>query len=105
MPSPMMSLMGIRGLSDPTGSWKMICIRRRSCLSSRPFFSKIFWPPSVAEPEVGGWSWIRVLPRVDLPQPDSPTSPKTSPAYASNETSSTAFTSPILRRRMPPRIG
>ena len=26
----MMSETGIRGLSDPNGSWKMICIRRRS---------------------------------------------------------------------------
>ena len=33
-PSPMMSLTGIRGLSDPNGSWKMICILRRSGRSS-----------------------------------------------------------------------
>ena len=26
----MMSEIGIRGFSDPNGSWKMICIRRRS---------------------------------------------------------------------------
>ena len=33
-PSPMMSLTGIRGFSDPNGSWKMICIFRRSGRSS-----------------------------------------------------------------------
>ena len=101
----MMSLMGIRGLSEPTGSWKMICIRRRSFLSSLPFLSKIGSPSSWADPAVGGWSWIRVLPRVDLPQPDSPTRPKTSPLRTLKLTSSTAFTSPMWRRRKPPRIG
>ena len=51
----MMSLTGIRGFSDPTGSWKMICIRRRSFLSALPFLSKIVLavegeprPPSAA---------------------------------------------------------
>ena len=32
----MMSLTGMRGFSEPTGSWKMICIRRRIRFSSRP---------------------------------------------------------------------
>src|SRR5205814_1102475 len=96
---------GIRGFNEPTGSWKMICMRRRSRFRSFPRFSKIGSLSSEAVPAVGGWRRMRVLPSVDLPQPDSPTSPNTSPRLISNDTSSTARTSPILRRRSPPRIG
>src|ERR1700730_6275062 len=59
---------------------------------------------------------MMVLPSVDLPQPDSPTSPNTSPGIRSNETPSTALIEPTRRldgprtvkwtcRSRTPRIG
>ena len=50
----MMSLTGMRGFSEPTGSWKMICIRRRSLLRSAPFFSKIVLAVKVGLATGGG---------------------------------------------------
>src|SRR5256885_17248917 len=47
-------------------------------------------------PEVGSTSRRMQRPRVLLPEPDSPTNPKVSPARMSNETPSTARTSPPL---------
>ena len=101
----MTSLTGIRGLSEPTGSWKMICIRRRNRFRSLPSLAKMSSPSIVAEPAVCGCSRMTVRPSVDLPQPDSPTRPKTSPLLIENETSSTALTSPTLRRNTPAWIG
>ena len=98
----MMSLTGIRGFSDPNGSWKMICIRLRNGripLGSRPVMSS---PPKTTLPPVGGSSWSTVRPRVVLPQPDSPTRLKISPFLTSKSTPSTAYTVPTRRRRMPP---
>src|SRR5829696_7515878 len=46
-----------------------------------------------------------VRPVVDLPQPDSPTSPSVSPAMMSNDTSSTAWTRATSREKRPPRMG
>src|SRR5579859_5005958 len=43
-------------------------------------------------PEVAGRSWKTSLPSVDLPHPDSPTSPSVSPSRISRLTPSTAFT-------------
>ena len=76
----MMSLTGIRGLSEPTGSWKMICIRRRSFLRSSPALAEDRLAVELGRPggrrlAAGGAS----CPRVVLPQPDSPTRPKISP--------------------------
>src|SRR5438874_6962364 len=48
-------------------------------------------------PEVGGINCTIVRQRVDLPQPDSPTTPSTSPSFIDNRTPSTARTKP--RRR------
>ena len=45
-----------------------------------------------------------VLPVVVLPQPDSPTRPKVSPALISKLMPSTARTNPDCRRTMKPRI-
>jgi len=45
------------------------------------------------------WMPMMVLPSVDLPQPDSPTSPKTSPGIRSNETPSTALDRAMRRER------
>ena len=69
----------LRGLSDAYGSWKTIIISRRtgrisareSCVMSRP--SKTIVPP------VGSSSRMMQRAIVDLPQPDSPTTPSVSP--------------------------
>ena len=42
-----------------------------------------------------------VRPRVDLPQPDSPTRPTVSPRRTSRSTPSTAWSWPVVRRRKP----
>src|SRR5690606_26096890 len=44
-------------------------------------------------------------PTVVLPQPLSPTSPNVSPSRTNRETSSTALTSAIFRRKIPPWTG
>src|SRR5688572_17865130 len=44
-------------------------------------------------------------PTVILPLPDSPTSPSVSPCPRTNETPSTAWTSPVLRSSKPPCTG
>ena len=45
-------------------------------------------------PPVLSFKWISVRPRVDLPHPDSPTSPTVSPFSMVKDTSSTAWTMP-----------
>ena len=62
------------------------------------------WPSNRISPAVGLWMPMMALPSVDLPQPDSPTSPKTSPGIRSNETPSTALIEP-MRRLNGPRTG
>src|SRR5699024_10015605 len=57
------------------------------------------------DPEVGSSSRITDLPVVDFPQPDSPTSPRVSPALTSNEISETAWTVPTWRLNTPPVMG
>src|SRR5258708_36795530 len=54
----------------------------------------ISWPSSTTKPSQLGTRRMIALPRVDLPQPDSPTSPTVSPASRSKLTSSTARTMP-----------
>ena len=78
-PSPMLAPIGIRGSSDAYGSWKMICIRRRIGFSL-PLDSAVMSVPSkTIRPAVGSMSRRSARPTVDLPQPDSPTSPSVSP--------------------------
>src|SRR5476649_210149 len=48
-------------------------------------------------PPVVGTSWSIVRASVDLPQPDSPTSPRTSPWRTESVTPSTALTDPVSR--------
>ena len=70
----------LRGFSDAYGSWKIIIISRRigrisareRCVMSRP--SKTTVPP------VGSSSRMMQRAIVDLPQPDSPTTPSVSPS-------------------------
>ncbi|MPM79221.1 hypothetical protein SDC9_126254 [bioreactor metagenome] len=51
----------------------------------------IFLPSKYTSPSVGSKSLNMVFTNVDLPQPDSPTIPKTSPFFISKLTPSTAF--------------
>ena len=51
-------------------------------------------PLNTMSPEVGSSSLVITRPVVDLPQPDSPTSPSVSPALTEKETPSTARTAP-----------
>ncbi len=92
------------GFSDEYGSWKIICISRRSgrmaparrCVMSRP--SKMICPA------VGSMSRVSMRAVVVLPQPDSPTMPRVSPRITWNETSSTLRTRPTRRLMMIPRV-
>ena len=69
-----------RGLSEANGSWKTICIRRRSgrsCASDS--VRDVGRRRRVIRPAVGSYRRRIARPTVDLPQPDSPTSPSVSP--------------------------
>ena len=70
----------LRGLSEANGSWKIICISRRSGRRSRrdrPTSS----PPSNSHRAGRRLVSCRIARHsVDLPQPDSPTSPSVSPS-------------------------
>ena len=81
----------MRGLSVWYGSWKTICTRRRSARQS--FVTGA--PSSSTAPSAAGTSPSIARASVDLPHPDSPTTPSTSPGCQSKETPSTA--------RAPPR--
>jgi hypothetical protein len=50
------------------------------------------WPSNIIEPPVGVCSRVMSWPVVDLPQPDSPTSPSEPPLGIWKETPSTACT-------------
>ena len=86
----MMSLTGIRGFNDPNGSWKMICIRRRTGRSSSWLSAEMSCPPNMILPAVGSVSRRSDRPSVVLPQPDSPTRANVSPRWTSKSTPSTA---------------
>ena len=92
--SPTISPQVMRGLSDEYGSWKTMCISRRSGRSSRRDACVMSRPLSRIVPAVGSSSRTTQLPTVDLPLPDSPTSPSISPAPIVNDTPSTACTTP-----------
>src|SRR4051794_36198182 len=62
-------------------------------------------PPRRIVPDVGSRSFITTLPRVDLPQPDSPTTPSVSPRLTSKLTPSTARTMFFCRLNRPPPTG
>src|SRR5437773_2132987 len=82
----------MRGLSEANGSWKTICIERRCGRSSvlpRWVMSR---PLRRMLPLVGSTSRRMLRATVDLPQPDSPTSPSVSPMPSVKLTPSTACT-------------
>ena len=81
---------GSRGFSDDPGSWKtMPTLSRSGCRSLRlaPF---ICTPATSKLPPATGSRPSAARPIVVLPEPDSPTSPTTSPRPIVRETSSTA---------------
>ena len=70
----------LRGLSDANGSWKTICISRRSgsiCLAAGVVMSS---PRKRIAPSVASIRRMIARDSVVLPQPDSPTSPSVSPS-------------------------
>src|SRR5690242_5644074 len=95
----------IRGFSDAYGSWKMICISLRNARRERLSSVVTFLPSNETSPDVGSIRRRMDRPVVDLPQPDSPTSPSVSPGMTSKVTSSTACTRATSRENRPPRIG
>src|SRR6266571_1540172 len=89
------------GSSEVSGSWKIIAmslprILRRSAsgspTSSLPF--SLTEPPTIAPP--GGSSPMIDRPVMDLPQPDSPTSPRVSPASIRRSILPTACTTDLV---------
>src|ERR1051325_9115548 len=77
----------MRGFNDEYGSWNTIWIRRR-CDRSR--LAVNVWPSKLTVPDVGLQSPTIARPSVDLPQPDSPTSPRVSPRASVRSTPSAA---------------
>ncbi len=89
--SAMMSPIRRRGFSEAIGSWKMSCTRRRSRRSRSPLSRTRSTPSKTTLPDVGRKSCSTARASVDLPQPDSPTSPSVSPRFRSKLTSETAW--------------
>ena len=82
----------------------MICISRRIGRSSRAESDVRSMPSKMIVPLVGSCSRISIRPSVDLPQPDSPTSPSVSPRRTSRSTPSTACTSSSARAASVPAV-
>ena len=80
----------------------MICMSRRSARSASPPICRTSAPLNQTSPELGSISRRMQRPVVDLPQPNSPTSPSVSPAPMSKLTPSTACTRSISRENTPP---
>ena len=85
------------GLSDETGSWKIICIALRACRSCSPCSAARSTPFNRILPLVTDSSCMMARPVVVLPQPDSPTMPRVSPLSRSKLTPETACTTCFLR--------
>jgi hypothetical protein len=92
------------GLSADVGCWKIIEIRlpRSSRIWESESFSRS-WPSKVTSPDSirpGGWMRRMIESEVTLfPQPDSPTSPSTSPRRTLKSTPVTARTTPSPVRK------
>ena len=103
----MMSMTRRRGFSEAKGSWKIIRISERtgrSCDGERWAMSTGGVPKRM-RPSVGSSTRTSAWPSVVLPQPDSPTTLRVSPARMSSEMPSTARTWPTVCRKTPPVIG
>ena len=77
--SDTMSMTRRRGFSEEIGSWKIICTCVRSVRRSPRLSDVSSVSPNTILPEVAFSTWTMARPVVDLPQPDSPTSPSVSP--------------------------
>ena len=77
--APMIDPTVLRGFSDANGSWKIICISRRSARSSPPCAWVMSWPSNSIVPSVASYRRITTRASVDFPHPVSPTSPSVSP--------------------------
>ncbi|MNR41522.1 hypothetical protein D3C85_1599170 [compost metagenome] len=78
--SAMMSPMVMRGFKEASGSWKIIWISLRFSRNA-PCSSLVKSCPShTTLPSVAGTRPISARAKVDLPQPDSPTTPRVSPS-------------------------
>ena len=77
--SDTMSMTRRRGFSEEIGSWKIIC----TCVRSSRRLPRLRLVSSVSPkrifPDVAFSTWTMARPVVDLPPPDSPTSPSVSP--------------------------
>ena len=101
--SPTMSSTRMRGLSEDMGSWKIICTAKLAALRCAAVMADSGVPSKCISPALASWTPATTLPSVDLPQPDSPTSPTTSPGITCKLTWSTACTT-SSRWRAPSRL-
>ncbi len=84
-----------RGFSEEYGSWKIIWMSRRiGRIAPTPRWVMSV-PSNSIFPAVGSSSRVTSRPIVDLPQPDSPTTPSVSPALTVKSMPSTARTAPV----------
>ena len=83
-----------RGDSDDSGSWKIICTRRRSHSRSARVSPVRSRPSTRTRPEVGRFSPTSALASVVLPLPLSPTRPSVSPTLSVRLMPATACTPP-----------
>ncbi len=89
-----------RGLSDEMGSWKIICTWVRSMRRSPRLRVVSSMSPKRMVPDVARSTWTMARPVVDLPQPDSPTSPRVSPLRKAKLMPATACTATLPRRKV-----
>ena len=87
----------IRGSSEPIGSWKTMETSRRNCRSSRSRAPTTSCPSTPIEPAVGVSRAHSSRISVDLPEPDSPTTPNRWPRPMSNDASASACTGSARR--------
>src|SRR3546814_13243305 len=87
----MLSPMVIVGSREEYGSWNTICTRRRDGRNARSDIAVMSVPSSMIRPADAFSNLMIARAVVDLPDPDSPTIPTTSPGAMVMETSRTAW--------------
>ncbi|CAM4138094.1 hypothetical protein ROMU108268_17700 [Roseomonas mucosa] len=92
--SPSVSPTVRRGFREVCGSWNTICARRWKRRRVAPRRAARSSPPKLTCPPSGESSPTSRRARVDLPQPDSPTMPSTSPRRTASDTPRSACTRP-----------
>ena len=104
--SPTISRTVMRGFRLEYGSWKMICIRRRSGRSSRCERCVMSSPSKSTRPNVGSTRRSIRRPSVLLPQPLSPTRPmRLAAAHAERDAVDRADEALVAAPRPPVRTG